>query len=104
MIASSDALKGVHSRYAVVIRTLTYKGFETGDIAMIWGQGGTVIYSPIARTEKYARKEYGLDRDYTGSEMLKKFKDLCADFKISLDENDEVIPQNQTLLCEDNEF
>ena len=103
MIASSDALKGVHSRYAVNIRTLTYKGFETGDIAMLWNEGRAAIYIQRHRKD-FARKRYGLDRDYTSSEMLKKFKDLCADFKISLDENDEVIPQNQTLFCKDNEF
>ena len=95
MIASSDALKGVHERYEVRIRTLTYKGFETNDILMIWGNFGSYnIYSQYFR-ENYATKEYyGMDRDYTASEMLKMFKDLCADFKISLDENDEVIPSN----------
>ena len=70
---------------------------------MIWDEGRAYIYKPNHR-EYAARKKYGLDRDYTGSEMLKKFKDLCADFKVSLDENDKVIPQNQTLFCKDKEF
>ena len=100
MIASSDALKGVHERYQVRIQTLTYKGFETNDIPMIWWDGDSNIYRQYSR-ERSATKEKGLDRDYTGSEMMKMFKALCADFKVSLDENDEVIPSNQTLLCDD---
>ena len=102
MIPSSDALKGLHSRYDVAIKTLTYLGFETGDVQMIWNTGYN-IYDQFHR-EYCATKKDGLDRDYTGSEMLKKFKDLCADFKVSLDENDKVIPENQTLVCKDKEF
>ena len=71
MIAQSDAWKGVHSSYYVKIQTLTYKGFETGDILMIWGYtGNSNIYMKHNR-ENYAKKEYGLDRDYTASEMTK---------------------------------
>ena len=98
MIASSDALKGVHSRYQVEIQTLTYKGFEIGDVPMFWR--GCNIYNQFFR-ENCATKEDGLDRDYTAPEMLKMYKDLCADFNISLDKDDKVIPQNQTLQCAD---
>ena len=81
MISKSDALKGVHSRYSVAIKTLTYKGYDTGDIPMIWGTH-RCIYDKDFR-EKYATKEMGLDRDYTAEEMNTKFLDLCTDFGLT---------------------
>ena len=51
--------------------------------------------------EDLAKKRYGLDRDYTASEMTKKYHDLCADFGVILDEDDDPIPQNQSVLVDD---
>ena len=67
---------------------------------MIWYKGCCDIYNQDDR-EECATKEYGLDRDYTASEMKKKLHDLCFEFNISLDENDNVVPSNQTILCND---
>ena len=54
VIPLSDALKGARERYEIAIKTLTYLGFETGDISMIWSPGpGTFIYTIYS---KYTRK------------------------------------------------
>ena len=86
IISESDALKGVYSRYFVVIKTLIYKGYETGDIPMKWtndqGFGGN-IYRQFWRER--ALKKYGLDRDYTPEEMKKLFFDLCTDFGLTIE-------------------
>ena len=63
IIPQADALNGLHSRYDVQIKALTYKGYSTGDISMIWGDGYCDIYLQDSR--KFAKKKYGLDRDYT---------------------------------------
>ena len=85
-ISESDALRGVHSRYGVSIKTLTYKGYETGDIPMKWSNEKyfCVIYNQNDR-EKCAKKEYGCDRDYTAEEMKKMFYDLCTDFGLTIE-------------------
>ena len=99
MIPSSDALQGARERYDVLIKTLTYLGFEIGDVPMIWSTEFD-IYSKCDR-KNYATKSRGLDRDYTASEMTKKYHDLCADFGVNLDKNDRPIPQNQSVLVDD---
>ena len=84
IIPHADALKGLHSRYNVGIPALTYKGYSTGDIQMVWYDGNCSIYNQVHR-EECAAKDAGLDRDYTASEMNKKFKDLCYDFHLTED-------------------
>ena len=79
----SDAKKGLHSRYEVIIPILIYKSFETGDIPIIWERGINTIYVQSSR-EYLAKKENGLDRDYTAEEMNKKFYDLCTDFCLDI--------------------
>ena len=100
IISEADALKGVRERYAVAIKTLTYKGFEVGDIPMIWGDedGSYSIYEQEHREEK-ARKEFGCDGDYTPEEMKKMFFDLCTDFKLTPE--GVKLPEDQTVLCDD---
>ena len=87
IISFSDAFNGVHSRYAVWIKTLIYKGYETGDIPMKWkndqGAGGHIYHQ--SNREESATKEYGLDRDYTPEEMKKFFFDLCTDFGLTIE-------------------
>ena len=77
-------MNGVHSRYRVLIKTLIYKGYETDDIPMLWSndqaEGGHIYYQSCREN---ARKEYGLDRDYTLEEMNKLFFDLCTDFGLT---------------------
>ena len=90
MIPRADALKGLHSRYEVRIKALTYKGYSTGDIQMVWCYGNCSIYDQNSR-ENCATKSRGLDRDYTASEMNKQFKDLCYDF--GLMDNGDLPPQ-----------
>ena len=99
MIPSSDALRGARERYTVLIRTLTYLGFEIGDVSMIWDTFYNIYTKPYREYD--AKKEYGLDRDYTASEMTKKYHDLCADFGVNLDKDDKPIPQNQSVLVDD---
>ena len=67
---------------------------------MIWDDGLKHIYDQESR-KKWATKNAGLDRTYTAEEMRKKLLDLCSDFNTNLDEYDNVIPSNQTLLCDD---
>ena len=64
---------------------------------MIWGAGKNIYLQE--NREKMALKKYGLDRDYTASEMNKKFFDLCTDF--GLTKEGEIIPEGQTVLCDD---
>ena len=57
----SDAKKGVHLRFEVSIKSLTYKGYEIGDIPIIWRGGFSNIYDEYAR--KYAHVDGGISKD-----------------------------------------
>ena len=94
IISRSDADRGLHSRYAVNIKTLVYKGFETGDIPMVWANDegrGNNIYNENGR--KTAFKKWGCDHDYTASEMKKMFYDLCIDFGLTIEGDYEPEPK-----------
>ena len=58
------------------------------------GWGGD-IYKQKHR-EEWAFKKYGLDRDYTVSEMNKLFFDLCTDF--GLTKEGDYMPEGTTVV------
>ena len=97
IISMSDAEKGIHSRYDVCIKSLTYKGYSTGDIPVIWRtkKGGfeSCIYSLYDRIHA---EEDGI------KDIEKKFFDLCTDF--GLTKEGKIIPEGAIVQCEDKEF
>ena len=97
VISMKDANKGVHSRYGVTIKTLTYKGYSTGDIEMIWTDWDkefkTQGFIYKASERGYAKKVYGIEN------IDKKFFDLCTDF--GLTKEGEIIPKGSTIECDD---
>ena len=79
VVSQADVQKGLHSKYMVGIKSLTYKGYSTGDIPMIWEKHGQScnIYQKS-------------NRDASGIAGIEKmFNDLCQDF--GLDTNGNVI-------------
>ena len=79
-ISFSEAEQAIHTRYAVKIQSLTYKGFKSGDIPVIWGSGCSSIYNDNQR--KYAKK-WGGAVDITD----KMFFDLCTEFGLDIKGN-----------------
>ena len=71
----------------VFIKHLTYKGYRSGDIPVIWGNIGTYsIY------DKYDRDDAEKRLGSKGKDMDKKFFDLCTDF--GLTKEGEIIPKD----------
>ena len=92
IIPWEDAKKGLHTRYNVAIHTLTYKGYTTGDIPIMWYGGNYHINN--RGTRDYVEKHFG----YKAVEMEKKFKDLNTDFGLDIDGN--IIPEDAVLTAE----
>ena len=88
-ISFSEAEQAIHTRYEVRIRSLTYKGFKSGDIPVIWN-GIFFIYD---KDERKNAKYYGAGVDITD----KMFFDLCTEFGLDIHGN--II--KGTLMCDD---
>ena len=89
-ISFSEAEQAIHTRYGVTIKSLTYKGFKSGDIPVIWGGGSFTIY--VDWNRQYAKKT-GAGIDITD----KMFFDLCTEFGLDIHGN--II--KGTLMCDD---
>ena len=95
----ADAQKGIKERYTVVIKSLTYKGYEIGDVPIIWwnqnrdgpGRGGPEnIYVKSSRAVAH---EFGFEN------IEEKFEALLNQF--DLDINGMPIPEDAIIECED---
>ena len=80
----ADAKKGIKERYTVLIKSLTYKGYEIGDVPIIWWDqnrdgpgraGARNIYNKSARAVAH---KFGFEN------IEEKFEGLLNQFNLDI--------------------